>query len=193
MTESGVPRDVTRMLADLHAGDREAADALYTRLYDELRALAGGIMRQKGREYTLQPTALVNEAYLKLVQQDAPWESRGHFFSVAARAMRCILVDHARRRRADKRGGGQEAQALDEAVAALEERATDLVALDEALERLSERDERKAQLVELRFFAGLTIPETAEVLGVSHATVEREWTFVKAWLLNEIRKGDTGV
>ena len=182
------PRDVTRILEDLNAGNRAAADVLYERVYEELRALARGLIRQKGREYTLQATALVNEAYLRLVDQDAPWESRGHFFSVAARAMRCILVDAARRRAAAKRGGDRSEQAMDEAVAVFEERSVDLLALDEALNRLDELDEKKSRLVELRFFGGLTIPETADVLGVSHATVEREWAFVKAWLLREVQK-----
>lgn len=189
--DSSSPRDVTRILADVNAGDREAADILYGRVYDELRGLASGLIRQKGREYTLQATALVNEAYLRLVDQKAPWESRSHFFSVAAMAMRRILVDHARRRGAAKRGGGQAAQALDEAVAAFEERSLDLVALDEALNRLARLDPDKSRLVELRFFAGLTIPEVARILNSSHATVERDWAFVKAWLLREVRKGDT--
>jgi len=184
-------KDVTRILADVNAGNKEAMDALYSRVYDELRGLASGLIRQKGREYTLQATALVNEAYLRLVDQKAPWESRGHFFSVAAMAMRRILVDHARRRGAAKRGGGQSAQALDEAVALFEERSMDLVALDEALERLAKLDRDKSRLVELRFFAGLTIPEAAKVLGDSHATVERDWAFVKAWLMREVKKGDT--
>ena len=188
---SSSPRDVTRILADVNAGDKEAADLLYGRVYDELRHLASGLIRQRGREYTLQATALVNEAYLRMVDQKAPWESRGHFFSVAAMAMRRILVDHARRRSAAKRGGGQAALALDEAVAMFEERSVNLLALDEALTRLAALDPEKSRMVELRFFAGLTIPEVADILNTSHATVERDWAFVKAWLLREVKKGDT--
>lgn len=174
--------NMTVALNQAREGDRDAAEALYARIYEELHGLAGGVIGRGVGGQTLQATALVNEAWMRLAGQASPWESRGHFFSVAAKAMRSILVDHARKRRAQKRGGAKAAVTLDDALAVFESNAVDLVALDEALETLAAEDPRKSRLVELRFFTGLTIPEAAEVMGVSHATLERDWVFTRAWL-----------
>jgi RNA polymerase sigma factor (TIGR02999 family) len=182
--------EVTRILQAASLGDKVAADRLLPLVYDELRALAAGVLRGQRKGHTLEPTALVHEAYLKLVDQTAPWEGRSHFFGVAAKAMRSILVDHARARKAEKRGGARERVPLDAAVVWFEERSLDLLALDEALERLAALDPAAARLVELRFFAGLTIEETARTLGVSTATVERDWALTRAWLHRELTKGE---
>jgi RNA polymerase sigma factor (TIGR02999 family) len=153
----------------------------------DLRRQASGYLRRERSGHTLQPTALVNEVYLRLVdQQRAHWKGRAHFFAVAAQLMRRILVDHARAHLADKRGGWAQIVTLDEASDAPEEKAVanvDLLALDDALTELSNLDERQGRVVELRYFAGLTIPETAEVLGVTHATISRDWRNARAWLL----------
>jgi RNA polymerase sigma factor (TIGR02999 family) len=177
---------VTRLLRAAQAGDREAAEGLMPLLHQELRKIALGQMRRQHPGHTLQATDLVHEAYLRLAERESPWESRKHFFCTAARAMRSILVDHARARSAQKRGGDQERVPLHDAAAWFEERSIDLVALDEALERLRERDESKARVVELRFFAGLGNDAVATLLGVSRATVEREWAFARAWLHREL-------
>jgi RNA polymerase sigma factor (TIGR02999 family) len=186
------PGEVTRLLAaisDPSSVDPKAVNRLLPLVYDELRRLAGAYFQTERRGHTLQPTALVHEAYLKLVdQRTAGWRDRNQFFGVAAQAMRRILVDHARGRRAAKRHSGGERVPLDDVVAYLEERVEDLVTLDEALAQLARTDEQKARVVELRFFASLTVEETAEVLGLSRRTVERNWTFARAWLRGEVTR-----
>jgi len=182
-------KDVTRLLAEWSKGDRAALEALMPLVYGELRRVAGGYLKQEKSGHTLSPTALVHEAYLRLVTQKVPWQSRAHFFSVAAQMMRRILVDHARSHRYAKRGGGAITLTLDQAVAASEEREIDLVALDDALQTLAKLDERQSRMVELRFFGGLSIEETSAVLGVSAPPVKREWASARAWLYREISRG----
>lgn len=183
--------DVTAVLAQLRAGDAQAADKLLPLVYEELRRLAARYMRAESEGHTLQPTALVHEAYLRLVNQaDASWQNRAHFFAVAAQAMRNILVDHARGLRAAKRGGGGHKLPLNEAADVAFERGEYVVALDEALSRLAAFDPQQGRVVELRFFGGLTIEETAEVLGISPKTVQRDWLMARAWLHREVTKGD---
>ena len=185
------PSEVTRMLADLDRGDPAALARLLPLVYDELRHLADSFLRRERAGHTLQPTALVHEAYLRLVDQPLRLENRAHFFGVAAQAMRCILVDHARARLAAKRGGGGQRLALEDAAGLSDERELDLVALDDALRSLSALDPQQSRVVELRFFGGLTIEETAAVLRVSPATVKRDWQTARAWLHREIKK-DSG-
>jgi RNA polymerase sigma-70 factor, ECF subfamily len=181
--------NVTRMLQDWSAGDPSAADRLLPVVYGELRRLAAGCLRRERTGHTLQPTALVNEAWMKLAGQDAPWQNRAHFLGVAAGAMRRILVDHARRRHAQKRGGGDLRVTLTDGVAASASGGdVDLVLLDGALERLAALDARQARMVTMRFFAGLTVEETAEALGVSEKTVKRDWAAAKAWLRRELAR-----
>ena len=179
---------VTDLLRAWASGDQGAFDKLLPLLYDELRRQARLYMRAQPAGQTLQTTALVHEAYLRLVGQSAvEWKGRAHFFGVAAKAMRSILVDHARARNAAKRGGSARAITLDDAGGLAGPQASvDVLALHEALERLAEVDSRKSQLVELRFFGGLGIDEAAAVLGVSPATVKREWTTARAWLRREL-------
>jgi RNA polymerase sigma factor (TIGR02999 family) len=177
------PVDVSQLLADASAGDRQAVDQLLPVVYDELRAVAAAMMCQERPDHTLEPTALVHEAYQKLVDQTrAQWRDRAHFFAVAAQVIRRILVDHARGHDRAKRGGGRTKLALDERLVAAYENMVDLVALDEALERLAASQPQQAQVVEMRFFSGLTIEETAAVLRVSTSTVERDWRCARAWL-----------
>jgi RNA polymerase sigma factor (TIGR02999 family) len=179
--------DVTRILERVSAGDAAAMEELMPAVYQELRNLAGSYVRRERVGHTLQPTALVNEAYLRLVKGEKPsWKDRAHFLATAARVMRNILVDYAVSRRRLKRGGKRDRVPLEGVVVAFEERALDLLALSQALDRLAEFDEQKSRIVELRFFGGLTIAEASEVLGVSHATVEREWKVARAWLHREI-------
>ncbi len=182
--------EVTKLLREWGAGDREALSRLLPLVYDELRRRAGAVLRSERGGHTLQPTALVHEAYLKLVGgASVDWKDRAHFFGVAARAMRQVLVDHARARNTGKRGSGQILLGLDNAAAAAAAtppKSLDLLDLDRALSKLSALDERQCRLVELRLFAGLTIEESAEVLQVSHATVSREWRHAEAWLQREI-------
>ena len=181
------PVDVTEILQDVRHGDKDAPARLMPLVYEELRRLADHYLRQERPDHTLQPTALVHEAYLKLVDQTrVDWQNRAHFFGVAAQIMRRILVDHARRHRASKRGGYQQKMTLDEAVDYSQSRELNLVALDEALNTLSHLDPRQSQIVELRFFGGLSIEETAEALNVSPATVKVDWSMAKAWLRREI-------
>ncbi len=184
--------EATALLADLERGDRRAADRLLPLVYAELRHLADGYMMREGADHTLQATALVHEAYLRLVEPGCrvAWGDRSHFVAVAARAMRQILVNHAVRRRRQKRGGDARKIGLDQIVAAIEERSIDLIALDEALDKLAELDPLQSQVVELRFFAGLTVPQTARALGISPRTVDRESLIAKGWLHREISKGD---
>jgi RNA polymerase sigma factor (TIGR02999 family) len=181
--------EITRLLADWSNGDRQALEKLTPLVYDELRRLASRYLRQERAGHTLQSTALVHEAYMKLVGQNSVrWQNRAHFFGIAAQMIRRILVDYARARRADKRGSGVEKLSLDEAIALPGGPDLDLVALDDALEGLAKIDERQSKLVELRFFAGLTLEETAEVLQMSTATAKRDWVSAKAWLSREIRR-----
>lgn len=179
--------DVTRLLHELSGGDESALERLVPVIYDELRAIASREMRRERGEHTLQATALVHEAFLKLVDRpDLSWESRAHFLNLAAQAMRRIMVDHARRRGRKKRGDGAVRVTLEEALVGGGEEGPDLTDVDDALERLGRKDPRKAKVVELRFFAGLSVPETARVLDISEATVKREWQFAKAWIQREL-------
>jgi RNA polymerase sigma factor (TIGR02999 family) len=181
------PQDVTGLLRAWARGDRPALDALTPLVYEELRRLARSYLRREKPGHTLQPTALVHDAYLRLVDSRLPdWRDRAHFYGVAAHLMRQILVDHARERNAVKRGGGAIHLSIAEDLAVLPEHQIDLVALDDALERLAACGPRKAQVVELRFFGGLNEDEIAEVLKVSAVTVRRDWQFSKAWLLREL-------
>ncbi len=186
----GTPKDdVTRLLDAFGSGDREAAHALLPYVYEELRRIARGHLRRERSDHTLSTTALVHEAYLRLVDQThAHWQNRAHFFAVAATAMRRILVDYARARRADKRGGGQVLLSLEEAGELAVTQAEELIALDEALSRLAQHDARQARIVECRYFAGLTIEETAVALGVSPGTVKMGWSMAKAWLFREMTR-----
>lgn len=188
------PGEVTRVLAAIGKGDPRASDQLLPLVYGELRKLARSLMAKTPPGNTLQPTALVHEAYLRLVRPaQAEWDGRGHFFSAAAQAMRQILVDQARRKAARKHGGGQrrvDVDAVDEVDLAIQPPGEDILALDDALTRLEREAPRKAEVVKLRYFAGLSAAETASVLGVSLATVERDWTFARALLLAELRDGD---
>jgi RNA polymerase sigma factor (TIGR02999 family) len=180
--------EVTQLLLAWSDGDREALEKLTPLVYRELKKLAGSYLRRERSGHTLQPTALAHEAYLKLIdQQNVRWQNRAHFFGIAAQAMRRILVDHARARLAEKRGSGQ-AVSLDEAIDVSDQRADQLVALDEALKTLAALDPQQSRVVELKYFGGMTLEETAEVLGVSRATVIREWRMAKAWLYDELNK-----
>jgi len=183
---------VTELIVKWRAGDQEALHVLVPLVYKELRAVAHHYLQAERPGHTLQSTALVHEAYLRLVQQ-GPIETgnRAYFFAVAAKLMRQILVDYARSRRAAKRGGNCLVE-LDEDLAIAKKQTADVVALDSALSELSKRDEQQSQIVELRYFSGLTIEETAEVLSVSAATVKREWTMAKAWISREMRRGEGG-
>ena len=173
---------VTELLADYSGGSSEALEKLLPLVYHELKLLARGHLRREREEHTLQPTDLVHEAYLRLIKQDISWENRAHFFGIASRLMRQILVDYARERSAGKRGSGAGNLSLDEAIYLSDERAAVLVALDDALKELAEFDPEKARLVELRYFAGLSVEETARTMGISVPTVVRYWRSAKAWL-----------
>ncbi len=189
MSESA-PQNVTKLLVDWSHGDQAALKALVPLVYEELRRLARHYLKQERQDHTLSSTALVHEAYLRLVnQKDVTWQGRAHFFGVAAQMMRRILVDHARRRAYAKRGGRAVTLALDDTLATPQRRELDLVALDDALDTLAKLDERQSRMVELRFFGGLSIEETSEVLGVSTPTVKREWASARAWLYREISRG----
>ena len=180
---------ITQLLERWSQGDEEALDQLMPLVYDELHRLAGAYLRSERREHTLQPTALVNEAYLKLIRQrNIQWQNRAQFFGVAAQLMRRILVDHARATYADKRGGDRVNVSLKNIGAFGTQPTTDVLALHDVLNRLAEIDANQSRIVELRFFGGLTIDEAAEVMQVSHSTVEREWKIAKAWLKRELTK-----
>jgi RNA polymerase sigma factor (TIGR02999 family) len=182
---------ITQLLERWSQGDEKALDQLMPLVYDELHRLAGAYLRSERREHTLQPTALVNEAYLKLVRQrNIQWQNRAQFFGVAAQLMRRILVDHARANYADKRGGDRVNVSLRNIGAFGTQPTTDVLALHDALNRLAEIDPDQGRIVELRFFGGLTIEEAAEVMQVSHSTVEREWKIAKAWLKRELTKSE---
>jgi RNA polymerase sigma factor (TIGR02999 family) len=178
---------VTELLVRWRSGDREALDSLFPLVYDELRRIARHYLQNERTDHTLQSTALVNEAYMRLVAQDLPeWQNRAHFFAVAAQLMRQILVDHARSRCASKRGGNVYKIALDEAEGHAATTDIDLVALDDALKELSEMDPQQSRVVELKFFAGLSNEDAAEVLKVSPSTVKRDWVTARAWLYREL-------
>ena len=186
--------DLTALLSEFTLGNKEAGEKLMPLVYDELKRLARSYMRRERPDHTLQTTALVHEAYLKLVRQKAVnWQSRSHFFGIAAQLMRRILIDHARGYMRKKRGGVKELLPLDEALVFSPEHSEELVKLDEALERLSKLDLRESRIVELRFFGGLSVEETAEFLGVSPKTVKRDWAVAKVWLYAELRRSDGDV
>jgi len=185
--------EVTRILSALEQGDAQAAEQLLPLVYDELRRLAAQNRAREQPGKTLTATALVHEAYLRLVGKDEPrWESRSHFYVAAAEAMRRILVENARRKRSLKRGGDRARQELVEAELAAPEPREDLLALDEALDRLAAKDPTKAELVKLRYFAGLTGEQAARALGISRATADRYWAYARAWLHRELTRGDAG-
>jgi RNA polymerase sigma factor (TIGR02999 family) len=180
--------DVTSLLHDLNLGRPDALDRLFPIIYGELKQQAARALRGERPGHLLQPTALVHEAFLRLVnQRGVQWQNRSHFFGIAAQAMRRILIDHARSEQREKRGGALQNVTLDEQLIAVEGRSIDLLALDAALTRLEAFDERQARIVELRFFAGLSVEETAAILDISPATVKREWRVAKAWLHAEVR------
>lgn len=180
---------INKLLADWGRGDEKARDELIPVVYDELRRLARHRLRHERPDHTLQSAALVNEAYLRLARQNTPqWQNRAHFFGVAAQLMRHILVDHARGRLAAKRGAGIPRLTLEPELAPAHESGVDLVALDDALAKLATLDAQQVRLIELRFFGGLSIDETAVVLGISPATVKREWVTARAWLRRELKK-----
>ena len=182
--------DVTRILASLRKGEKNAADELLSAVYQELRRLASAKIAKERPGHTLQATALVHEAYLRLVNnEEARWDNRGHFFGAAAEAMRRILVEAARRKARIKHGGGRRRNELNEADYVEAPTSIDLLALDEALEKLSAEDPVKAELVKLRYFTGLTVAEAGEVLEISRATADRYWQYARAWLYHEVSKG----
>jgi len=185
-------QQVTRLLKDWSNGDQAALEQLTPLVYSELRRLAGRYLRKERPDHTLQSTALVHEAFIRMIdQRNVRWQNRAHFFGVAAQMIRRILVDHARSRYASKRGSGAPRLSLDEAIALPDRKDLDLVALDDALNSLAKFDPQQARIVELRFFTGLTVEETAEVLGISPATVKRDWVTAKAWLYRDISRAMT--
>lgn len=180
--------DVTALLTEMARGNAEAGPQLIPLVYNELRRMAEGYMRRERPDHTLQTTALVHEAYLKLVgQHSVKWQNRAHFFGVAAQVMRRVLVDYARGHMREKRGGGRDEAPLDDAIVFSPERAEEFLELDRALQALSALDPRQAKIVELRYFGGSTVEETAEALGISPKTVKRDWTVAKAWLHGELK------
>lgn len=187
MVQHPVRAQVTGFLKAWTSGQPEALDQLMPAVHDELRQLAASYMRRERRNHTLQVTGLVNEAYLRLIEQrHVTWQDRRHFYAVAAKCMRRVLVDYARQRQAEKRGGDKTFVALDESVDVADERGVDLIALDAALVALAKLDDRQAQVVELRYFGGLSIPETARQLDVSIATVKRDWQSARIWLTRQL-------
>jgi len=186
MSEAGT-EDVTQLLIELSKGDRVTVDLLLPLIYDELRQLAMNYLRRERPDHTLQATALVHEAYLRLIDQTrVNWQNRAHFFGIAAQIMRRLLVDYARRHNAEKRGADFQKLTLDENIEYAVERSDEIVALDRALEALAAIDEQKARIVELRYFGGLTVEETAEVMGVTPITIKRHWRMAKAWLYGQM-------
>jgi RNA polymerase sigma factor (TIGR02999 family) len=181
------PENITELLASYGRGDKESLDQLMPIVYEELRRQAARYLRREQAGHTLQTTALIHEAYVRLVdQRNMQWQNRAHFFGIAAQMMRRILVDHARSKKRAKRGGSEVRVSLDEATVAVKGQDLDVVALDEALQRLAEIDEQQSRVVELRFFSGLSVEETAEVMGISKSTVKRDWSMAKAWLHREL-------
>ena len=191
MDPSTSSHEVTRLLGELNRGDRRALDSLMPLVYDELRRIAGYHLKRERSEHTLQPTALVHEAFMRMVDQNAcHWQSRLHFMSVAATMMRRVLIDHAKARFREKRGGpGQQRLSIDDLNIAVEERAVEVIAIDEALKKLHDLDPLQARVVELRFFGGLSVEETAQILELSEATIKRYTNSARAWLHLEINKG----
>ncbi len=182
--------DVTRILTAIEQGDAKEADKLLPLVYDELRCLAAHKMSRESPGQTLQATALVHEAYIRLVgSEEQNWGGRTHFFTAAAEAMRRILIDNARRKKSLKHGGGHQIANLDDAELTIEEPSEDIIALDEALTKLAVEDPVKANLVKLRYFAGLTIKQAADILGISRATADRYWSYARVWLFHETSKG----
>lgn len=189
MTSENSAGDLTRLLVQWSEGDQQALEKLTPLVYQDLRRLAQAYLRSEAPNHTLQSTALVHEAYLRLIdQRGVRWQSRAHFFGISAQMIRRILVDHARAHKAAKRGGPAPKLSLEEALAVPEQSDLDLVALDDCLQTLAEIDPRQARVVELRYFAGLTLEETAEVMRISPATVKREWAVARAWLHREIKR-----
>jgi RNA polymerase sigma factor (TIGR02999 family) len=184
---SAAPGEVTHLLLELKQGNKEAEGRLIPLVYNELRRIAGIYLRREVPDHSLQPTALVHEAYLRLTDiKEVDWQSRSHFFAVSATLMRRILVDHARASHARKRGNGWDAVSLNEAILPAPQRAPEILALDEALNKLAVLDQRQSKIVELRFFAGMSEEETGNVLGISGRTVKRDWRVAKAWLFKEL-------
>jgi RNA polymerase sigma factor (TIGR02999 family) len=186
---AALPNEVTQLLIDWSNGDRRALDELIPLVEMELRRVARRYMARESPDHTLQTSALINEAYIRLIdQQNVAWQNRAHFFAVSAQVMRHILVDHARKHQYAKRGGGAQQVSLDETVARVDQKADELVALDDALKTLARLDPRKSKVIELRFFGGLSLDETAEVMKVSSPTVQREWRSARAWLRRELNR-----
>jgi len=186
---TSAPKEITQLLIAWNRGDQQARDELIQHIYDELRRIAGGYLRRERPDHTLQPTALVNETYLRLIDQSrVNWQNRAHFFGAAARLMRQVLINHAEARRAAKRGGEAERVSLSDVDHFSVGQDVDLLALNEALRNLERIDPQQGQIVELRYFSGLTIEEIAEVIGVSPATVKREWSTARAWLRRELSR-----
>jgi RNA polymerase sigma factor (TIGR02999 family) len=184
--------EVTRLLGEFGRGNKDAINRLLPLVYDELHRLARLYFRRERGEHTLQPTALVHEAYIRLVDQRAQLESRGHFMAVAATQMRRILLDYARKRRAQRRGGDGQRVLLEDTMVVSEQKPLDMIALDTALNKLAELDADQSKMVELRFFGGLSVEETAEIMGVSPATVKRSWNSARAWLHRELTNEEIG-
>jgi RNA polymerase sigma-70 factor, ECF subfamily len=186
--------EATKLLSEVTQGNEEAAEKMIPVVYDELKRLARSYMRRERPDHTLQTTALVHEAYLKLIQQRSlDWQSRTRFFGIAAHIMRRILVDHARGHLREKRGGRQRSVSIDQALVFAPEQSQELIRLDQALGRLTKLDPRQGKIVELRFFSGLTVEQTADLLGISPKTVKRDWSIAKAWLHGEMKRGDDNV
>jgi RNA polymerase sigma-70 factor (ECF subfamily) len=188
MTSSSKPTAVTQLLLDWSNGNETALEHLIPLVHHELQRLARHYLRRERRGHTLQTSALINEAFLTLIGQNISWQNRAHFFGIAAQLMRRVLVEHARDRNRIKRGGDWERVSLDAAAELGRDGEPDLIALDDALSDLARMDPQQSRIVELRYFGGLTIEETAEVLGISHSTVEREWSLARAWLRRELSK-----
>src|SRR5687767_2113685 len=181
--------NITQLLIEVTNRNSAAVDVLLPLIYDELRKLAANYLRRERPDHTLQPTALVHEAYLKLIdQRSVNWQNRAHFFGVAAQIMRRLLVDHARKHNAEKRGQDFQKLSLDENIDRAVDRSAELIALDDALKALADFDEQKARMVELRYFGGLSIEETADVMGVTPTTIKRHWRFAKAWLHGQMQR-----
>jgi RNA polymerase sigma-70 factor, ECF subfamily len=189
--EQAASQSVTQILRDASAGKQDAVNALFPIVYAEMRRLAASYLRRERPGHTLQSTALVHEAYLRLVDQNVTWQNRAHFLGVAAQTMRRILLDHAKRRSAAKRGGGQVTLRIDESVIGGHNRDLNLISLDKALLQLEKIDRMRSRIVEMRFFGGLSNEEAAEVLGVSAPTVQRQWAGARAWLFQAMREEET--
>lgn len=182
--------DITQILRAMRSGDASAAEQLLPLIYAELHRLAASYMRRERKDHTLQPTALINEAYLRLAREDLEWQNREHFIGVAANVMRRVLVDHARAHNAGMRGGGQRRVELEEGIAVSEERSSELLSLDEALSRLAAVNLRQARIVELRYFGGLTVDEVAALLSIAPRSVKRDWALARIWLHKELHEAE---